>query len=149
MTSHDARTDRWMRVMNRMHRAVLSLSRGRIGWKFGGIQAVELHTVGRTTGERRSTMLTAPVVDGDRYVLIASKGGDHRHPFWYTNLMAHPEAELTVNGRTVPVTAHTANAEERAELWPRAVAAYSGYAGYQKKTTREIPVVICEVDPTR
>ena len=145
MSSRDARTDRWMRVMNRIHRGVLFLSRGRIGWKFHGLQAVELHTVGRTTGERRSTMLTAPVVDGDRYVLVASKGGDHRHPFWYNNLMAHPDAELTVNGRTIPVTARTANAEERAELWPRAVAVYSGYAEYQKKTTREIPVVICEV----
>jgi deazaflavin-dependent oxidoreductase (nitroreductase family) len=147
MSSRNARTDRWMRVMNRLHRAVLSLSRGRIGWKMGRVQAVELHTIGRSTGQRRSTMLTAPIVEDDRIVVIASKGGDDRNPFWYNNLLAHPDAELTINGRTVPVTARTANAVERAELWPRAVAAYSGYASYQKKTSREIPVVICEIRP--
>jgi deazaflavin-dependent oxidoreductase (nitroreductase family) len=147
MSSRNARTDRWMRVMNRLHRAVLSLSRGRIGWKMGRVQAVELHTIGRSTGQRRSTMLTAPIVEDDRIVVIASKGGDDRNPFWYNNLLAHPDAELTINGRTVPVTARTANAEERTELWPRAVAAYSGYASYQKKTSREIPVVICEIRP--
>ena len=132
-------------MMSRVHRGVVSLFRGRIGWKMGRIQVVELHTIGRTTGQRRSTMLTAPVVERDRYVVIASKGGDDRDPFWYNNLRAHPDAELTVNGRTIPVTTRTANAEERADLWPKAVAAYSGYAAYQKKTTREIPVVICEV----
>ena len=147
MTFRNTVTDRWMRVMSRLHRAVVSVSGGKIGWKMGRIQAVELHTIGSTSGQRRSTMLTAPIVEPDRYVIVASKGGDDRHPFWYNNLRAHPDAELTVNGRTIPVTTRTANAEERAELWPRAVAAYSGYADYQKKTSREIPVVICEVRP--
>lgn len=105
---------------------------------------VELHTTGRTSGERRSAMLTAPVHDDGRYVLVASKGGDPRHPSWYLNLVADPEVELTIDGRTVPMHARTATPAERAELWPRITREYRGYAGYQRKTTREIPVVICE-----
>jgi deazaflavin-dependent oxidoreductase (nitroreductase family) len=147
MTARDARTDLWMRVMNRMHRAVLSATGGHLGWKMGPMQVVELHTIGRSSGQRRSIMLTAPVVEANRYVVVASKGGDDRHPFWYNNLVANPEVELTVNGRTLKATARTATAEERARLWPRAVAVYPGYARYQRKTDREIPVVICDVHP--
>jgi deazaflavin-dependent oxidoreductase (nitroreductase family) len=89
-------------------------------------------------------MLTAPVVDGDRIVLVASKGGDDRDPDWYRNLSAHPEIELTMAGRRRPMRARPATIEERSELWPRIVAAYKGYGGYQRRTEREIPVVICE-----
>jgi deazaflavin-dependent oxidoreductase (nitroreductase family) len=134
----------WHRMLNRAHRAVLAISGGRLGWTLGSMPVVELHTVGRATGERRSVMLTAPVHGDGRYVLVASKGGSPRHPAWYLNLLAHPDAELTVNGRTIPVRARTATADERAELWPRITARYRGYAGYQRRTTREIPVVICE-----
>ena len=108
---------------------------------------VELHTVGRESGKPRSAMLTAPVHDGDRYVLVASKAGGPRHPFWYLNLVANPDVELTVRGRTVPMHARTATAAERAELWPRITREYGGYAGYQRKTKREIPVIICEPRP--
>ena len=89
-------------------------------------------------------MLTAPVHDNGRYVLVASKGGDDRHPNWYLNLVAHPEVELTVRGSTLLMRARTATPAEKAELWPRIVGAYSGYATYQTKTSRDIPVVICE-----
>lgn len=132
------------RALNRFHRGVLALSRGRIGWKLGSMPVVELHTSGRATGERRSVMLTAPLHDGDRYVLVASRGGYPRHPQWYLNLVEDPDVEMTVRGWTVPMRAHTATARERADLWPSIVAAYPGYARYQQKTTREIPVVICE-----
>ena len=132
------------RMMNRFHRALLAVSRGRIGAAIGSMPVVELHTVGRSSGRRRSTVLTSPVHEGGRYVLVASKGGDPRHPSWYLNLVAHPEVELTVKGRTIPMRARTATPPERAELWPRITREYRGYAGYQRKTTREIPVVICE-----
>jgi deazaflavin-dependent oxidoreductase (nitroreductase family) len=132
------------RMMNRLHRALLAASRGRIGGAIGSMPVVELHTVGRSTGRRRSTVLTSPVHEGGRYVLVASKGGDPRHPSWYPNLVAHPEVELTVKGRTIPMRARTATPHERGELWPRITREYRGYAGYQRKTTREIPVVICE-----
>ncbi|MFC5928531.1 nitroreductase family deazaflavin-dependent oxidoreductase [Cryobacterium melibiosiphilum] len=144
MTARTKLTDLSMKAMNGVHRALLRVSGGRIGWTIGTIPAVELHTIGRTSGQRRSTMLTAPVHDGDTYVLVASKGGDDRHPFWYQNLVANPEIELTVRGRTRPFRARTATSAEKSELWPRIVAAYSGYAAYQTKTSRDIPVVICE-----
>ena len=109
-----------------------------------GMPAVELHTVGRKSGKPRSTMLTAPVVDGDRFILVASKGGDDRDPDWYRNLVAHPDIELTVAGKRRPMHARTASVEEKADLWPKVVAAYKGYRGYQQKTDRDIPVVICD-----
>lgn len=132
------------RLSNRLHRGLLKISGGRIGSRFGSMPVVELHTIGRSSGERRSAMLTAPVHENGRYVLVASKGGDPRHPSWYLNLVANPDVELTIGGRTLPMHARTATPDERADLWPRITREYRGYAGYQRKTTREIPVVICE-----
>ena len=133
-----------MKGMNQYHRAMRTLSGGRLGSSFSGMAAVELHAIGRKSGQRRSVMLTAPVREPGRVVLVASKGGDDRDPEWYLNLVANPEVELTIDGVTEPMTARTATATERAELWPRIVAAYAGYGGYQQRTTREIPVVILE-----
>lgn len=144
MTFRDSTVDFGMRIMNGFHRALLAVSGGRLGWTIGPMPAVELHTIGRSSGERRSTMLTAPVHGDGRYVLVASKGGDNRNPNWYLNLVAHPEVELTVRGSTMPMRARTATSAEKAELWPKIVAAYSGYAAYQTKTSRDIPVVFCE-----
>jgi deazaflavin-dependent oxidoreductase (nitroreductase family) len=126
------------------HRTVLALTFGHYPKKILGMTPIELHVQGRKSGKRYSNMLTAPIVDGDRVVIIASKGGSQDHPDWYKNLSANPDIEITIDGATKPMTARTATAEEKAELWPRAVAAYKGYAGYQKNTPRDIPVVICE-----
>jgi deazaflavin-dependent oxidoreductase (nitroreductase family) len=144
MGAKETLTDLGMKTMNLAHRGLLFASGGRLGSSFGSMPAVELHTIGRTSGKRRSTMLTSPVHSDERYVLVASKGGDDRHPQWYLNLQANPEVELTVRGETLAMTARTATAEEKTELWPDIVAAYKGYAGYQKRTDRDIPVVICE-----
>jgi deazaflavin-dependent oxidoreductase (nitroreductase family) len=133
-----------LRTMNQVHRAILSASGGRVLGSAFGMPVVELQTVGRTSGLSRSTMLTAPVVDGDRIVLVASKGGDDRDPDWYRNLVAHPEVELTMTGQHRLMRARRASPEEKADLWPRVVAAYQGYAGYQRRTRRDIPLVICE-----
>jgi deazaflavin-dependent oxidoreductase (nitroreductase family) len=135
------------KMMNTVHRCVLSLSGGRLGHDVLGMQTVELHTTGRKSGRRRTVMLTAPMHDDQRVVLVASKGGDDRHPDWYTNLLADPDVEITVRGQTRAMVGRTASAEERAELWPVIVKAYSGYADYQKRTDREIPVVILEPPP--
>ncbi len=132
------------KAMNVTHRTILALTGGRIGTTVGGMQAVELHTIGRKSGSRRSCMLTAPIHDDGRTVLVASKGGDDRDPDWYRNLVAQPDIELTIAGSTRPMRARTATPEEKAELWPRIVSAYKGYAGYQARTERDIPVVICE-----
>jgi deazaflavin-dependent oxidoreductase (nitroreductase family) len=108
------------------------------------MHVVELHTLGRRSGLARSTVLTAPVVEGDRVVLVASKGGDDRDPDWLGNVVAHPDIELTISGTRRPMRARVASAQEKAELWPRVVAAYKAYDGYRKRTEREIPLVICE-----
>ncbi len=133
-----------LKTMSRVHRVILRTTNGKVLNSAFGMPVVELHTVGRKSGLPRSTMLTAPVIDGQRIVLVASKGGDDRDPEWYRNLMAHPDAELTVDGQRRLVRARRASAEEKAELWPRVVAAYRGYAGYQGRTQRDIPLVLCD-----
>ncbi len=132
------------KAMSSGHRGLLRLSGGRVLGSVFGMPALELHTTGRTSGKRRSTMLSTPVHDERRVVLVASKGGDDRHPDWYRNLQANPDVEITMDGVTRPMRARTASAAEKADLWPQITKAYKGYAGYQRRTDREIPVVICE-----
>jgi deazaflavin-dependent oxidoreductase (nitroreductase family) len=132
----------WM--LENGHRTVLKLTGGRFPKRFLGMQPVELHHTGRTSGQPRSTMLTAPIFEPERVVLIASKGGHPDHPDWYKNLVAHPDVELSANDQRRPMRARTASGDERAELWSRAVTAYGGYEGYQRNTDREIPVVVLE-----
>jgi deazaflavin-dependent oxidoreductase (nitroreductase family) len=144
MTPLDIATDLAAKVMNAGHKAILKLSGGRVLNTAFGMPTLELHTIGRTSGQRRSVMLTAPVHDEHRVVLVASKGGDDRDPAWYRNLVVNPSIDLTVAGRKRPMTARPADPAEHAELWPRVVAAYWGYAVYQRRTSRQIPLVICE-----
>ncbi len=129
------------------HRALLTLTGGRFPRTVAGMQPVEIHTTGRKTGLRRSTLLTSPIYSEDRVVLVASKGGYSDDPIWYKNLVANPDLEITVGGRTTKMRARTASAEEKATLWPDLVKVYKGYDGYQRNTTRDIPVVICEPVP--
>jgi deazaflavin-dependent oxidoreductase (nitroreductase family) len=89
-------------------------------------------------------MLTVPVVEGERLVLVASKGGDDRDPDWYQNLVVHPDIELTMTGQHRPMRARPATPEEKIELWPRVERSYKGYALYRRRTKRDIPLVICE-----
>ncbi len=126
------------------HRTLLTLTGGRFPQRLGGMETLELHTIGRKSGQRRSTLLTAPIADDRRVVLIASKGGHDQHPDWYRNLVANPAVEITRSGWTTRMRARTATAEERPELWAQAVKVYRGYAGYQQRSARQIPVVICE-----
>jgi deazaflavin-dependent oxidoreductase (nitroreductase family) len=144
MTWQQFLADLGLKTISQAHRTIVHLSGGRVLGSAFGMPVVELHTVGRTSGRPRSTMLTAPVIDGDRVVLVASKGGDDRDPDWFRNLVAHPEIELTMAGRRRLMRARRASAQEKAQLWPRVVAAYQGYAGYQHRTERDIPLVICE-----
>jgi deazaflavin-dependent oxidoreductase (nitroreductase family) len=138
------RRDPFIRAVNAIHRNAFNATKGRIGGRVAGMEAVQLTTIGRKTGEKRTSMLTAPIVEGDTVVLIASYGGGPKHPQWYLNLRANPEVEMTRRGETTKMIARTAEPNERAEMWPRVVAAYKGYASYQEKTDREIPVVIFE-----
>lgn len=132
------------RVLTGLHRAVFRLSNGRLANRGLGMPVLMLTTIGRRSGRRRTTMLTSPVQDGDSIVVVASYGGDDRHPAWFLNLRHNPEVEVTMGGRTRPMRARVASPEEKAELWPGVVAAYHGYAQYQGRTERDIPLVILE-----
>lgn len=146
MNLPDALKDFQLQTMNVVHRSLLLVSGGRIGRRLGNMPVYKVTTTGRTSGQPRTVMLTSPVQDGDTIVFIASKGGDDRDPDWYRNLVANPTITLEAVGGdgAAAFVARTASADEKAELWPKVVAAYKGYAGYQRKTDRDIPVVLAE-----
>ncbi len=125
-----------------LHRALFRVSGGRVLGKAFGMPVLELETVGRKSGKARTTMLTAPIHDDDHMVLVASYGGDDRHPAWFLNLRDNPAVKVTTGGATRPMTARVATAEEKDALWPDITSAYKGYRGYQEKTDRDIPLVI-------
>lgn len=138
-------SDLVLKTMNTLHRGMLRLTGGRVGWDAASMPVVELTTIGRRSGRRHTVMLTSPLQEGDTWVLVASRGGDDRHPAWFLNLRDTPEVEAVVRGgERRPMRARVAGAEERAELWPRVTAAQPRYAGYQRRTRREIPLVVLE-----
>ncbi|HVA71026.1 MAG TPA: nitroreductase/quinone reductase family protein [Acidimicrobiales bacterium] len=144
MTLKQSYADLGLKTLSRVHRTILRLSGGRVGRSAFGMPTVELVTVGRKSGRARSTMLTVPVVEGERLVLVASKGGDDRDPDWYQNLVVHPDVETTMAGQRRLMRARPATPEEKIELWPRVERSYKGYAHYRRRTKRDIPLVICE-----
>jgi len=98
-----------------------------------------------TTGRKSGRALQLPLIfgrSGNDYVVVASKGGAPEHPAWYMNLEANPEVQVQVKADKFTARAHTASAQERAALWPKMVEIYGPYADYQKKTSRQIPVVV-------
>jgi deazaflavin-dependent oxidoreductase (nitroreductase family) len=139
-----------LKAMNALHRSVLAVTGGKLGWRAGGMPALRLTTTGRRTGKERSVMLTSPVHEGRAIVVVASRGGDDQHPAWFLNLCDHPGVLVAYAGQTEQaMVARVATDTERARLWPKVVAASKGYAGYQDRTEREIPLVLLEpVHPT-
>ena len=137
-------TDTLMKAVNVIHRAVYNASGGRIAGKGYGMPVLALTTTGRRSGQPRTVMLTSPLQEGDKIVIVASKGGDDRNPEWFLNLKANPKVEVKLGGRTTPMTAHIPEGEERSDLWQRLTSAHKNYAQYQTKTDREIPVVVLE-----
>jgi deazaflavin-dependent oxidoreductase (nitroreductase family) len=138
-------TDWQFKMVNGLHRGVVKLSGGRIGGRMGRMPILELITTGAKSGQSRSVMLVSPVKDGDNLVIVASRGGDDRNPAWFYNLRANPNVSVSVSGQPAQaMRARVASADERARLWPQIIAAAANYAGYQKKTDREIPVVLLE-----
>jgi deazaflavin-dependent oxidoreductase (nitroreductase family) len=136
-------SDFLLKTMNATHRAVLKLTGNRIGASFGGMQSLELTTIGRKSGQPRSVMLTVPLQEGDTYVVVASRGGDDTHPAWFLNLSDNPAVDVQLVGKPKQsMQAHVATPEERARMWPLIADKYKNYAGYQKKTSREIPLVL-------
>lgn len=141
-------SDRAFKTMNRVHRIVLRLTGWRVAGNVSGMPMLELVTTGRRSGRPRTVLLSSPVrVDG-AYVVVASRGGDDRHPAWFHNLTAQPRVEVSVRGgprRTM--RARVATSEERDRLWPRVVARFAQYGSYQERTQREIPLVLLEPTP--
>ena len=133
-----------IQAMSRINTWLYRATSGRIGGRFlRGAPVMLLTTIGAKSGQRR----VAPLIyvrDGERIVVIASKGGMDHHPQWYRNLVAHPDVEVQIGAAVQPMRARTASREEKAALWPKAVAVYRDYDDYQARTTRDIPVVILE-----
>jgi deazaflavin-dependent oxidoreductase (nitroreductase family) len=114
---------------------------GEEGHEWRGTTALLLTTTGRRSGEQR----TLPLIyqqDGDRYVIVASKGGSKDHPGWYYNLVEDPDVEVQVLGDRFKARASTAEGEERERLWKLMTATWPDYDEYQTKTDRQIPVVV-------
>jgi deazaflavin-dependent oxidoreductase (nitroreductase family) len=116
---------------------------GKDGHIWRGAPTLILTTLGRRSGKPRRLALIYGQ-DGDRYVVVASKGGARQHPEWYLNLRANPEVQVQVLGDRFQATARTATPEERAVLWPRMATIWPAYEAYQAKTERVIPLIILE-----
>lgn len=136
--------DELFKVGTGIHRAILRATKGRVLGRLGGMPVIILTSTGRKSGKRRSTVLTAPVCGEGRMVLVASYGGDDRHPAWFLNVRDDPQVDVTIAGRQVSMRARVASEQERAELWPRVVGAYPGYGEYQRRSSRQIPLVVLE-----
>ena len=147
MSVGGAAKDLVFRLATGMHKVIFRASRGRLIGRGMGMPVLMLTTIGRRSGEPRTTMLTSPLVDGGTLVLVASYGGDPRHPAWFLNLRENPEVEVTMEGRTRKMRARVASSEERADLWARVTSDHSNYAAYQRRTDREIPLVLLEPAP--
>ena len=112
---------------------------GKVGGPFAGATVLLLHSTGAKSGaERINPLVYLP--DGDHWVIIASKGGAPKHPDWYHNLVAHPDASIEVGTDTVDVKAKLVTGSERDALYARQVARFATFGDYEKKTTRTIPV---------
>ena len=118
-------------------------SGGTVGGPFEGAPLLLLHTVGARTGQERVNPVMYMRVDGG-YAVFASKAGAPSHPGWYHNLLAHPKVTAEIGTGTVELTARVAESGERERIWAAQKAAYPGFADYERKTARQIPVVILE-----
>jgi deazaflavin-dependent oxidoreductase (nitroreductase family) len=114
---------------------------GKVGHDWNGTSVLILRTKGRKSGQVRKFPLIYGR-DGDDFVIVASKGGAANHPGWYENLLAYPDVEIQVRDQVVPVHARTGSAADKKRVWPTMIAQWPDYDEYQKKTSREIPVVL-------
>ncbi len=116
---------------------------GKVGGGFAGAPLLLLHTTGAKSGRERVNPVMYRDLDG-RYAVFASKGGAPTNPDWYHNLLANPSVQAEIGSQTLRLTARVASQAERAEIWPTWKSDYPGFAEYEAKTSRQIPVVILE-----
>lgn len=132
--------------MGRVHRALYRASGGRLGARLAGLDMLLLTTTGRKSGEPRTQPL-ACFADGDDWVVVASNNGQDRHPAWFLNLEACPDARIQIGREERAVRAHVAEGEERERLWPWLKDRNPFYGRYEQKTERRIPVVVLRPCP--
>jgi deazaflavin-dependent oxidoreductase (nitroreductase family) len=138
-------SDIGFKAMNAIHRLVLKVSGGRAGWTAMEMPVLELTTTGRKSGQPRSVMLTSPLQEGPVLVVVASRGGDDQAPAWLLNLQENPDVGVSLQGQPARrMNARVARPDERERMWPLVTADHKNYAGYQARTTREIPLVLLE-----
>ncbi len=133
-----------MSAQNDWNKSVIAEFRangGKVGGAFAGRTLLILHTIGARTGLERVNPV-AYVKDGDRLVIIASKGGAPRNPDWYYNLVANPDVTVEVGTETFQVRAKVTEEPERSRLYAKMVEMMPGFAEYQRKTTRIVPVFL-------
>jgi deazaflavin-dependent oxidoreductase (nitroreductase family) len=119
---------------------------GKVGGPFAGAPLLLLHTVGARTGQPRVKPVMYQSVGGS-YAIFASKGGAPTNPAWYHNLLAHPQVSAEIGSRTVPLVARVAEGQERDRIWAVQKRDHPGFADYETKTTRQIPVIILDPAP--
>ena len=135
-----------MRLMSTLTVWAYRASNGAVGGTFlGGAPVCLLTTTGRRSGEPRTTPLIHVVRDRD-VLLVASQGGMDRHPVWYLNILSDARVDIQLGGTRQSMRARTASDEEKRELWPRLLEVYPDFDDYQRRTERDIPVVICSPD---
>lgn len=118
-------------------------SNGEDGHIWNGVPTLLLTTTGRKSGQQ----FTAPLIygrDGDRYLIVGSRGGADTHPQWYLNILANPDIEVQVAADKFKAKARAATSEEKPALWQTMVGVWATYEEYRQRTSREIPVVIIE-----
>ncbi len=133
---------RLQRLFMKVHVSLYRLTGGKVG---AGKSFLILTTTGRKSGVERDTPLFF-FPDEGHFIIIASNGGAPKHPTWWLNLQSNPHAKVQVRSRVVPVTARQADAEESKRLWAIIAEKYKNFVGYQKRTEREIPIVILTPD---
>lgn len=133
-----------LRPLTGAHAQIYRLTNGKIGHRFpGAAPMLLLDHVGAKSGTKRTTPLIY-VADDPDIILVASKGGYPRNPSWYHNLRSHPDTTVQIGAKRHAVHARIATPKERERLWPKAVETYSRYESYQRRTERQIPIVILE-----
>ena len=126
-----------------MHVRAYRATGGRVGRNYKGAPVALVDHVGRKSGKHRTSPLIY-MADGDNVVIVASFGGATRDPVWWPNLKANPRTTVQIGAERRDVVARQATAEEKQRLWPKLVALYAPYEDYQRRTERDIPVVLLE-----
>lgn len=133
----------YLKAFSAVHEKVYRWSNGRLLGKLGGYEVCMVTMTGAKSGRRRVIPLMY-VPYGEGVILVASQGGAPRNPIWYKNLVAHPDIEVQYKSKKMQLRSRQVDAVEKSRLWPICCRHYPDYALYQKRSTRDIPVFLCE-----